>query len=113
MTQDMVNKSSALYENNLETSSHFFSRNKGITEKYSFDFDRFDEVIEEIKSEKPAPFEVETNDAGDVVKCVIRHNYDTYRDICIVFRKDKIITFWFNGVNDNHYTLDRSKYCRS
>ena len=112
LPQSFVKQCPNLYCGNLETSSHFFSRNKGLTEKYVFDKDRFDEIIEEIKDTHPAPFEVEAID-GHVTKCCVRMNYDDYRDICIVFRKDKIITFWFNGVNDNHLTLDESKYNRS
>ena len=114
MTKDMISQCPDLYCGNLETSSHFFSRNKGLTEKYIFDKNRFDDIIDGIRDEKPNPFEVETDDkTGKVVKCCIRYNYDDYRDICIVFRKDKIITFWFNGVSDNHLTLDESKYCRA
>lgn len=112
MTNEMINQCPGLYSGNLEPTSHFFNRNKGLSDKYVFDRNRFDEVIDEIKSEKPEPFEVETDESGKVVKCCIRYNYDKYRDICIVFRKDKIITFWFNSVNDNHLTLDESKYNR-
>lgn len=113
MTKDMIDQSSNLYSGHLEESSHFFKRNKGLTDKYIFDKDIFEEVISSIKRERPAPFEVETDDTGKVVKCCIRYNFDEYRDICIVFRENKIITFWFNSVNDNHLTLDESKYNRS
>lgn len=114
MSKDMVNQSPKHYSGKLEETQHFFDRSKGLLDKYIVDKDRFQEVINEIKQDKPTPFEVETTDDGKTVtKCCIRANYDDYRDICIVFRDNKIVTFWFNSVNDTHYTLDRSKYCKS
>lgn len=113
LPNELVCKCPQLYCGNLEKTNHFFERSRGKFDKYIFDSDRFDEVIDEIRTEKPKPFEVETDDSGNVVKCCIRANFDDYRDICIVFRKNTIITFWFNGVGDNHYTLDTSKYCKA
>ena len=113
MTEDMVKQSSRHYCGELEETQHFFERSKGLLDKYVVDEDKFNDVLDEIRHDKPKPFEVETTDDGQTVtKCCIRANYDEYRDICIVFRENKIITFWFNGVNDKHLTLDRSKYCR-
>ena len=111
MTKDMINQCPSLYSGKLGLTNHFLSRNKSFVEKYAIDRNHFDTVIESIRFEKPEPFEVETDDkTGKVVKCCIRYNYDDYRDICIVFRKGVIITAWFNNVNDNHITLDKSKY---
>ena len=114
MSDDMIKQSPNHYCGKLEETQHFFNRNRGLLEKYVVDEDKFQDAIDEIRHDKPTPFEVETTDDGKTVtKCCIRTNYDEYRDISIVFRDNKIITFWFNGVNDTHFTLDRSKYCKS
>ena len=47
-------------------------------------------------------------------KFVIRTKYDDSRDIVFVLKKINksvvLITAWLNENDDNHYTLDRSKY---
>jgi hypothetical protein len=113
MTKEMISQCPQLYCGNLEETQHFLERCRGVTEKYIFDQDRFDDVIQEIKETKPEPFEVETNKSGKVVKCCIRVPFDDYRDVCVVFRKNKIVTCWFNSSSDNHFTLDANKYDRS
>lgn len=55
------------------------------------------------------PFEVEVED-NKIVKCVVRTRYDDNKDICIVFRYGIIITAYLDDINDNHETLDYSKY---
>lgn len=106
----LIDQCPALYSVKLDCVEHFFDRSAGLLEKYAVSESKFKGVIDEIKETHPTPFEVETDKDKKVVKCVIRYSYDEFRDICIVFRKGKIITFWFNNVNDNHLTLDTSKY---
>ena len=113
MTKDMIEQCPGLYCGNLEESQHFFKRSKAIVEKYAFDKKHFDEVIQDIRETRPQPFEIATNNDGKVIKCAIRMPFDDYRDLCVVFGKNKIITCWFNSNSDNHFTLDESKYDRS
>ena len=110
MTKEMIAQCPQLYSGKLEETKHFIKRCNGLTEKYVFSQERFEEIIQEIRNTKPDPFEVETDKSGKVVKCCIRMPFDDYRDICIVFRENVIVTCWFNSINDNHLTLDTSKY---
>lgn len=112
MTSDMINQCPSLYCGKLEESQHFLSRSKSFVEKYAFDKQHFDEVIQDIRASKPNPFEIATDSYGKVIKCCIRVPFDDYRDLCVVFGKNKIITCWFNSNSDNHLTLDESKYDR-
>lgn len=113
MTSDMIKQCPSLYCEKLEETQHFLSRSKSFVEKYAFDKQHFDEVIQDIKDSKPNPFEIATDCNGKVIKCCIRVPFDEYRDLCVVFGKNKIITCWFNSNSDNHLTLDESKYDRS
>lgn len=59
--------------------------------------------------------EVEINESGQFVKFMIRIEYDSDYDLCIVLQpetKDSALvrTAWLNKSSDNHYTLDESKY---
>lgn len=57
------------------------------------------------------PFEVEYNTATQkITKWVVRIPFDDYRDMSISIRGYRIITAWVNDLNDNHRTLDLSKY---
>lgn len=47
---------------------------------------------------------------SDVDKIVVRVGYDEYRDIVLVIKGNLVITVWTNNKNDNHYTLDGSRY---
>lgn len=58
--------------------------------------------------------EIETTN-GAVTKLVIRTQYDDRRDLILVLRNMQdgaatVITLWTNAVDDNHNTLDKSKY---
>lgn len=57
-------------------------------------------------------FEVEEK-FGEVTKAVYRVSLNENKDISIVIRKGVIITAWINSKEDNHYTLDCSKYERA
>jgi hypothetical protein len=48
-----------------------------------------------------------------LIKFLVRTAYDNINDLCLVIAADgKIITAWFNRKNDNHSTLDHSKYAK-
>lgn len=113
MTTDLVIQCPSLYNGKLKKSKHFLEKTKEYGKKYNFDKNIFDKIVSRIKTEKPIPFEIETNGSKEVVKCCIRMPFDDHKDICIVFRKDLIVTYWFNDNNDNHYTLDESKYIKA
>lgn len=59
-------------------------------------------------------FEVETDDRRKVVtKFAARVSYDDRRDLVIVIANTgKVITVWTNDKNDQHATLDISKYSK-
>lgn len=59
--------------------------------------------------------EVELNESGKMVKCMIRLEYNHKFDICIVLQPETqdsalVRTAWLNRHDDNHFTLDESKY---
>jgi hypothetical protein len=53
-------------------------------------------------------------DGGKVTKIVARTKYDDSFDLIVVFipngNKGVVKTVWLNEINDNHKTLDKSKY---
>ena len=55
-------------------------------------------------------------DCGVLVKVVVRKRYTFKDDICYVLRYDfntglpVLITLWLNAIDDDHSTLDASKY---
>lgn len=54
-------------------------------------------------------FEVET-DGHTLQKCVVRCGFNGKKDIILVFRKGLVVTAWLCNKDDNHKTLDKSKY---
>lgn len=54
---------------------------------------------------------------GQPVKAVLRFPYDDHKDLVMVLQRPEhgvsfVRTVWFNRANDNHKSLDRSKYNR-
>ena len=79
-------------------------------ESRSFDLDGIMGTIEYLKRmDSVESFEVETEN-GFLTKCVVRVSYNERKDICIVFRRGIAITAWLCNKDDNHNTLDTSKY---
>lgn len=58
--------------------------------------------------------EIETDLSDEVIKILARQKYDVQNDVVYsIATKDKIIkTVWLTHRNDNHRTLDRSRYDR-
>lgn len=52
---------------------------------------------------------------GSVVKAMYRQHYDNRHDLCLVInlKANKVVTVWLNEKNDNHKTLDASKYVKA
>lgn len=70
-------------------------------------------VLTKLKEHPIIPFEIETrmiNGLEIVSKYVIRDKCSEYEDIIIVIRNYKVITAYINDSNDNHNTLNYSKY---
>ena len=77
-----------------------------------FDLDGIMGTIEYLKTmDKVEAFEVETEN-GFLTKCVVRVSYNFRKDICIVFREGLVVTAWLCNKDDEHQTLDKSKYDR-
>lgn len=92
-------------------SNHLWNHIDNPNKKHEIDLKKLYLIVNEIKRlTKVEPFEVEINDDGEVIKCVIRTNYDENKNISIVFKQDFIVTAWLNDKNDKHYTLRRDKY---
>ena len=51
---------------------------------------------------------------GSIIKVLARLPYDAQYDILVAFIPDRsfVKTGWLNDKNDNHYTLDESKYTK-
>ena len=72
-------------------------------------------VLSKLKENPIIPFEVETetyNGIEKVTKYVIRDRCDFFEDISIVIRGNRVITAYINNSNDEHFTLDTSKYSK-
>ena len=72
-------------------------------------------VLSKLKENPIVPFEVETencNGKEKVTKYVIRDKCNLFEDISIVIRENKVITAYINESNDEHFTLDTSKYSK-
>ena len=76
-----------------------------------------DRIIDELIDNKRRYFlyEIETRGKDDIVKCVVRTNYNLDRDISIVFAiskdgKNIVKTAWLNDKKDTHVTLNKYKY---
>lgn len=82
------------------------------TERRQFDAESIMNIIEKLKTfDNIRAFEVET-DGHYLTKCVVRVGFNGKKDICIVFRKGLVVTAWLCNKDDNHKTLDKSKYER-
>ena len=57
----------------------------------------------------PNPFEVYTR-SNKVIKAVFKTSYDATKDIVFVLTDRNVITFYLNGKNDNHITLNEELY---
>ena len=105
MRKDLMNEEYMVLSSHLEhhfldkTRSHEINRNKLIGCVGNIFYNRRWHEL----------FEVEIID-GHVVKAVIRTNYNRDKDICIVFRKNLVVTAWLNDRHDKHSSLDKSKY---
>ena len=83
------------------------------TERRQFDANSIIKIIEKLKTfDNIKAFEVET-DGRELTKCVVRVGFNGKKDICLVFRKGLVVTAWLCNKDDNHKTLDKSKYERS
>lgn len=81
-------------------------------ERRQFDAKSIMNVIDKLKTfDNIRAFEVET-DGHYLTKCVVRVGFNGKKDICIVFRKGLVVTAWLCDKDDNHKTLDKSKYER-
>lgn len=91
-------------------SKHLMEHLNNADEKHEYDLKGISRAFNAIKGEnKGYIFEVEEED-GRVTKAVIRVEYDSKKDICLVVRHGIIATAWVNYKNDKHFTLDKTKY---
>lgn len=99
-----------LVKSNFILSQHLIEHLNNADDKHKIDVGELYSIINSLRhTKKLEPFEVEVED-NKVVKCVVRTRYDDDKDICIVFRYGIIVTAYLNNINDNHITLDYSKY---
>ena len=81
-------------------------------ENRNFNADDIIRIVDKLKTfDTIKAFEVET-DGHKLQKCVVRCGFNGKKDICIVFRKSLVVTAWLCNKDDNHKTLDKSKYER-
>ena len=99
-----------LVKSDFILSKHLIEHLNDQDDKHKIDVGKLYSIINTLRHTNPLePFEVEVKD-NKVVKCVVRTRYDDNKDICIVFRYGIIITAYLDDINDNHETLDYSKY---
>lgn len=76
-------------------------------------FFTINKVLKSLKTSPIIPFEIETeiiDNKETVTKYAIRAECDKNHDIVLVIRTKVVITAYCNNKNDNHSTLDVSKY---
>lgn len=98
---------------NFVISEHLWEQINNKKRSHNIDKDKLLMILSTLKRVPIIPFEVETNytyNHFDITKYVVRAYYDEQRDISIVIRGHKVITAWLNDNNDNHPTIDLSKY---
>ena len=78
--------------------------------RYDISIERLYNIVQGLCRQDIHPFEVEVDCNNKVVKTVIRTPYDDNRDISIVVRYGYIVSAWLNNKDDNHVSLDKSKY---
>ena len=80
------------------------------SERRQFDATSIMNIIDRLKTfDNIKAFEVET-DGHELTKCVVRVGFNGKKDISLVFRKGLVVTAWLCDKDDNHKTLDKSKY---
>lgn len=80
------------------------------SEKRNFNADDIMRIVDRLKTfDTIKAFEVET-DGHHLQKCVVRCGFNSRKDICLVFRKGLVVTAWLCNRDDNHKTLDKSRY---
>lgn len=85
---------------------YFESKN----ENRNFNAEDIMRIVEKLKTfDTVKCFEVET-DGHHLQKCVVRCGFNGKKDIILVFRKEFVVTAWLCNKDDNHKTLDKSKY---
>lgn len=94
----------------IQYSQHFSQRFK----EKGFNLKLFEQALYSIKYQhKGYLFEVGVEN-NIPYKFVVRTKYDDSQDIVFVLKKINksvlLVTAWLNENDDNHYTLDRSKY---
>lgn len=91
-------------------SNHMWEHVTDTDKKHDIDYKKLYLIVKKLQSySNIEPFEVEV-EKGNVIKCVVRTEYDEQRDISIVFRFGFIVTAWLNDKNDTHKTLIKNKY---
>ena len=103
-----------LKDENLELSYHIISRLGECDRKHSYTASDLLRCVKGLKNSPSAPFEVEIeclpNAVIVITKYVVRITFNRFQDLCVAIRGNKIITAWLNSKNDNHKTVDLSKY---
>lgn len=109
--KDSFDKEAMLLVYSVEKMSfHLLQHLNNADEKHEYTVKGLLKALYEIKTNNNGYlFEVEEEN-GRVTKAVYRTKYDDRKDICIVIRKGIIVTAWINYKNDNHFTLDKTKY---
>lgn len=91
-------------------SEHLWNHIDTTDKKHDIDLTKLYFIVKDLQSKNVVkPFEVEVEDYV-VTKAVIRTKYNDTTDISIVFRYGVVITAWINNDEDDHLTLDESKY---
>lgn len=100
--------------NKMVLSRHIQEHLDGGDRKHGYNKEGLFEALTSLKGIPIDPFEVEVDVTAPnkffVTKYVVRIPYDTYRDISVSIRGNKVITAWLNDIEDIHHTLDLSKY---
>ena len=110
--KDFDTESAKLIKTVNRFSKHLEEYFESNAERRQFDADSIIRIIDKLKTfDNIKAFEVET-DGHELTKCVVRVGFNGKKDICLVFRKGLVVTAWLCSKDDNHKTLDKSKYER-
>ena len=83
-------------------------------DKHNIDKNLLKQAILKLTWMPVSPFEVETNENGELIKLCVRIKYNDTKDVSIVIgfysNRTLIKTAWLNNIDDKHYTLNTSLY---
>lgn len=121
MPKILLNKAIEMFtqfKRNTELSSHI-KESKDCDRCHTYNLELIEKAIRDVNPAQASIFEIGTdwslndNPNTNIRKFAVRMPYNTEEDVVVVYNANgSVRTAWLNWKNDNHYTLDKSKYVK-